>query len=51
RPFRADNWLLYVHDSPSAASSLGLTRGHIYTRDGVLVATVAQEGLIRRRSR
>ncbi|PLX41570.1 MAG: acyl-CoA thioesterase II, partial [Hyphomicrobiales bacterium] len=32
RPFRADNWLLYVHDSPSAASSLGLTRGHIYTR-------------------
>lgn len=51
RPFRADSWLLYVHDSPSAASSLGLTRGHIYTRDGVLVATVSQEGLIRRRSR
>lgn len=51
RPFRADTWLLYVHDSPSASSSLGLTRGQIYTRDGVLVATVSQEGLIRRRTR
>lgn len=51
RPFKADDWLLYVHDSPSASRSLGLTRGHIYSRDGLLVATVAQEGLIRRRTR
>jgi len=49
RPFRADDWLLYVQDSPSAQGARGLTRGLLYTRDGVLAATTAQEGLVRRR--
>ncbi|MEO8673651.1 MAG: acyl-CoA thioesterase II [Tahibacter sp.] len=47
RPFRVDDWLLYSCDSPSAQNSRGLARGMIYTRDGVLVASTAQEGLIR----
>ncbi|MEO6170338.1 MAG: acyl-CoA thioesterase II [Lysobacter sp.] len=47
RPFRADDWLLYSIDSPSAQGSRGLARGQIYSRDGVLVASTAQEGLIR----
>ena len=47
RPFRADDWLLYAMDSPAAAGARGFTRGAIYTRDGVHVASVAQEGLIR----
>jgi acyl-CoA thioesterase-2 len=47
RPFRADEWLLYAQDSPSASGALGFSRGLIYTRDGTLVASVAQEGLIR----
>ncbi|QOW21487.1 MULTISPECIES: acyl-CoA thioesterase II [Lysobacteraceae] len=47
RPFRADDWLLYSIDSPSAQSSRGLARGQIYSRDGVLIASTAQEGLIR----
>ena len=47
RPFRADGWLLYATDSPSASGSRGLTRGSVYTPDGDLVASVAQEGLIR----
>ncbi|HSI39358.1 MAG TPA: acyl-CoA thioesterase II [Xanthobacteraceae bacterium] len=47
RPFRADEWLLYAQDSPSAASARGLARGLIYDRQGRLVASVAQEGLIR----
>jgi acyl-CoA thioesterase II len=47
RPFRADQWLLYAEDSPSASGSRGLTRGSLFTREGVLVASVAQEGLIR----
>jgi len=47
RPFRADQWLLYVQDSPAASGARGLNRGLIYSRDGVLVASVAQEGLIR----
>lgn len=47
RPFRIDDWLLYALDSPSASGARGLARGSIYTRDGVLVASVAQEGLIR----
>ncbi len=47
RPFRADEWLLYVLDSPSAQDSRGLGTGRIYTRDGVLVASTAQEGMIR----
>lgn len=49
RPFRADEWLLYVMDSPTAAGARGFTRGQVYTRAGVLVASVAQEGLIRLR--
>ena len=47
RPFRMDDWLLYSMDSPSASGARGFNRGSIYTRDGVLVASVAQEGLIR----
>ncbi|MGL4288969.1 MAG: acyl-CoA thioesterase II [Phreatobacter sp.] len=49
RPFRADQWLLYAHDSPSAQGARGFARGSIFTREGVLVASVAQEGLIRPR--
>ena len=49
RPFRADEWLLYAMDSPAAAGARGFTRGAFYTRDGQLVASVAQEGLMRRR--
>jgi acyl-CoA thioesterase-2 len=49
RPFRVDEWLLYVIDSPSAHGGRGLARGQIFTRDGVLVASAAQEGLIRQR--
>jgi acyl-CoA thioesterase II len=47
RPFRIDEWLLYSCDSPSADGARGLSRGSIYTRDGTLVASTAQEGLIR----
>ena len=47
RPFRIDDWLLYSCDSPSAEGARGLSRGSIYTREGVLVASTAQEGLIR----
>lgn len=47
RPFRMDEWLLYHMDSPSASNARGFTRGHIFSRDGDLVASVVQEGLIR----
>ncbi len=47
RPFRADEWLLYVSDSPSAHGARGFVRGQVFTRDGQLIASVAQEGLIR----
>ena len=47
RPFRVDEWLLYSCDSPTAQGSRGLTRGMIYSRDGRLVASTAQEGMIR----
>ncbi len=47
RPFRVDEWLLYAMESPSAAGALGFGRGAFYTREGVLVASVAQEGLVR----
>jgi acyl-CoA thioesterase-2 len=47
RPFRADQWLLYVQDSPSASGARGFNRGLIYAQDGRLVASVAQEGLMR----
>jgi acyl-CoA thioesterase-2 len=50
RPFRADEWLLYDQVSPSASGARGLALGRIFTEDGRLVATVAQEGLIRPRS-
>lgn len=49
RPFRADEWLLYAQDSPNTRGARGLTRGLIYAHDGRLVASVAQEGLIRLR--
>lgn len=49
RPFRADDWLLYTQESPIATGARGFTTGRLYTRDGVLVVSVAQEGLIRRR--
>jgi acyl-CoA thioesterase-2 len=47
RPFRADEWLLYVQDTPSTSHARGLARGLIFSENGDLVATVTQEGLIR----
>ncbi len=49
RPFRADEWLLYAQDSPSLAGSRGFSRGLIFASDGTLVASVAQEGMLRLR--
>ena len=49
RPFRADEWLLYDQASPSASGARGLAIGRVFTADGSLVASVAQEGLIRHR--
>ncbi len=49
RPFKADEWLLYAQDSPSASGALGFNRGSIFTKEGALVASVTQEGLIRRK--
>ncbi|WP_141732820.1 acyl-CoA thioesterase [Oligoflexus tunisiensis] len=48
RPVRMDEWLLYVKDSPSAAGGRGFNRGQIFNQDGILVASAAQESLIRR---
>ena len=50
RDFRIDDWLLYVMNSPNAFKARGLTNGKIYTKDGKLVASVTQEGLIRYRA-
>jgi acyl-CoA thioesterase II len=50
RPFRADQWLLYAQDSPSATGGRGLARGEVYTQSGELVVSVVQEGLLRRRA-
>ncbi len=50
RPFRADDWLLYSQDSPSAAGARGFCRGSVFSRDGRIVASVAQEGLVRQRA-
>jgi acyl-CoA thioesterase II len=50
RPFRADEWLLYVQESPNAGGGRGFATGRLYRDDGTLVASVVQEGLIRRRS-
>ncbi|GAA3870762.1 acyl-CoA thioesterase [Streptomyces sedi] len=47
RPFRADEWLLYDTDSPTAQGGRGLARGRIFTRDGRLAVSVIQEGLMR----
>jgi acyl-CoA thioesterase-2 len=49
QPFRVDEWLLHVMDSPAAHGARGLVRGRVFTRDGRLVASTAQEGLIRQR--
>ena len=49
RPFRIDEWLLYDQVSPSASGARGLATGRIFTRDGRLIASVVQEGLIRPR--
>ncbi|HEV7255174.1 MAG TPA: acyl-CoA thioesterase II [Mesorhizobium sp.] len=51
RPHALEGWLLYTHDSPSASGARGFTRGRLYTQDGVLIASVAQEGLIRLKNR
>ena len=50
RPFRADRWWLYDQWSPSASGSRGLSLARVFTEEGILVATVAQEGLIRQRT-
>lgn len=50
RPFRMDEWLLYVQDSPSSSGARGFSRGNIFRENGELVVSVAQEGLIRLRS-
>lgn len=47
RPFRADDWLLYTQESPAASAGRGFCRGELFTRDGILVASAAQEGLMR----
>ena len=51
RRFRADDWLLYAQDSPSSGGSRAFCRGTLYTRTGELVASTAQEGLVRERQR
>ncbi len=48
RPFRADDWMLYATDSPSASGARGFNRGQVFSRSGALIASVAQEGLMRR---
>lgn len=50
RRFRADEWMLYVTESPSTSGARGLNFGHVYTQAGTLVATVAQENLMRHRA-
>jgi len=47
RPFRVDEWLLYAMDSPNASGGRGLAMGRFFTRDGRLVASTAQEGVVR----
>ncbi len=49
RPFRLDQWLLYSIESPSASGARGLSRGQLFSRDGTLVASTVQEGLMRHR--
>ena len=50
RSFRADDWLLYAQDSPSSGGGRAFCRGTLFTRDGELVASTAQEGLVRERT-
>ncbi len=47
RPARVDDWLLYIRESPRTSGGRGLAYGYFYTRDGTLVASSAQEGLMR----
>lgn len=47
RPFDLNDWLLYSIESPSASNTRGFVRGEFYTRDGVLIASTAQEGVMR----
>jgi acyl-CoA thioesterase-2 len=47
RAARADEWLLYTQESPSASVARGMGMGRIFTSDGVLVASIAQEGMMR----
>jgi len=47
REFRVDEWLLYAMDSPNSSGARGLSRGQFFTAEGVLVASSAQEGLVR----
>jgi acyl-CoA thioesterase-2 len=47
RPFRADQWLLYAQETPSAHGARGLARGEVFTAAGELVVSVVQEGLVR----
>ena len=47
RPFRVDEWLLHVVESSASAGARAFSRGTFYTRDGTLVASTAQEGLLR----
>lgn len=49
RPFRWDDWVLYAQDSPSASGARGFCRGFLYARDGTLIASTVQEGLMRQR--
>jgi acyl-CoA thioesterase-2 len=50
RKFRADEWLLYAQDSPSSSAGRAFCRGTLFTREGDLVASTAQEGLVRERN-
>lgn len=50
RPARADEWLLYVVDSPTSSGARGFARGSVFSQDGRLVASTAQEGLVRRKA-
>jgi acyl-CoA thioesterase-2 len=47
RPARADEWLLYAQESPSASGARGMGMGRVFTADGVLIASTAQEGMMR----
>ena len=51
KDFRMDDWLLYAIDSPVATGARGLVRGQIFSRDGTLVASTMQEGVVRKHER